>query len=240
LRSCTIDLISPAASRTRRASGAVSPPAWLAAALAALSACSLPQTPECPGTHLNSTSISFSFSAKNDSAILRRRSRPLFALFPILIASRASWLSEKIVIRVLVAKSGSSCGSGSNDSYTYSSAAAIAAISAVRMPQVVDHPIDSCTTTSVLSLRRRATAMAAHRAITEASEYRLAIPALAIEFASLIARSLSEMTTLNPRLTHVAWIQGGFSLSGRLAICFSLSVTAESVVSSGEAYRRTP
>jgi hypothetical protein len=119
LRSCSIDLINPAASRTRRASGAVSPPAWLAAALAAASACSLPQTPECPGTHLSSTSISFSCSAKKDSEILRRGSLPLFVLFPALIASRASWLSERIVIRNLVAKSGSSCGSGSNDSHYY-------------------------------------------------------------------------------------------------------------------------
>jgi hypothetical protein len=108
LRSCSIALISPAASRTRRARGTVSPPAWLAAALAAISACSLPQTPECPGTHLNSTSMSFSRSAKKDSVILRRRSLPPLALLPALIASRASWLSEKMVIRSLVARSGSS------------------------------------------------------------------------------------------------------------------------------------
>jgi hypothetical protein len=184
LRSCSIASISPAASRTRRASGAVSPPAWLAAALAAISACSLPQTPECPGTYLNSTSMSFSRSAKKDSAILRRRSLPPLALLPALIASRASWLSEKMVIRSLVAGSGSSCGSGSNASYAYSSAPAIAAISAVRIPQVVDHPIDSYTTTSALSPRRLVTATAAHCAVTEALEYRLAIPAFAIAFAS--------------------------------------------------------
>ena len=184
MRSCSIALISPAASRTRRASGAVSPPAWLAAALAAISACSLPQTPECPGTHRNSASMSFSRSAKKDSAILRRRSLPLFALLPALIASRASWLSEKMVNRSLVARSGSLCGSGSNASCTYSSAAAIAATSAVRTLHVVDHPIDSCTTTSALSPRLLVTATAAHRAVIEASEYRLAIPAFAIAFAS--------------------------------------------------------
>ena len=149
-----------------------------------MSAYSLPQTPKCPGTYLNSTSMSFSRSIKKDSAILRRRSLPLFTLLPALIASRASWLSVKIVIRSLVARSGSSCGSGSNASCTYSSAAAIAAISAVRIPQVVDHPIDSCTTTSALPPRRLVTATAARRAVTEASEYRLAIPARAIAFAS--------------------------------------------------------
>jgi hypothetical protein len=184
LRSYSIALISLAASRTRRASRAVSPPAWLVAALATISAYSLPQTPKCPGTHLNSTSMSFSRSAKKDSAILRRRSLPPLALLPALIASRASWLLEKMIIRSLVARSGSSYGSGLNASYTYSSAAAIAATSAVRMLHVVDHPIDSYTTTSAPSPRRLVTATAAHRAMTEASEYRLAIPAFAIAFAS--------------------------------------------------------
>jgi hypothetical protein len=131
--------------------------------------------------------MSFSRSAKKDSAILRRRSLPLFALLPALIASRASWLSEKMVIRSLVARSGSSCGSGSNASYTYSSAAAIVATSAVRMLHVINHPIDSCTTTFVLSPRLLVTATAAHRAMIEALEYRLAIPASAISFASKIA-----------------------------------------------------
>ena len=131
--------------------------------------------------------MSFSRSAKKDLAILRRRSLPLFALLPALIASRASWLSEKIVIRSLVARSGSSYGSGLNASYAYSSIAAITATSAVRMLYVVNHPIDSCTTTSALSPRLLVTATAAHRAVTEPLEYRLAIPAFAIAFASWIA-----------------------------------------------------
>ena len=60
-------------------------------------------------------------------------------------------------------------GSGSNDSCMYSSVAAIAAISAVKMLQVVGHLIYSCRTTMALFPRRRATATAAHRAVTEAS-----------------------------------------------------------------------
>jgi hypothetical protein len=67
--------------------------------------------------------------------------------------------------------------------YTYSSAAVIAAISIVRMLHVVNHPIDSYTTTSVLSPRLLVTTTAAHRAVTEASEYKLTIPAFAIAFA---------------------------------------------------------
>jgi hypothetical protein len=89
-----------------------------------------------------------------------------------------------MIIRSLVARSGSSYGSGLNTSYTYSSAAAIAGTSTVRMLHVVDHLIDSCTTTSALSPRRLVTATAAYRAVTEASEYRLTIPAFAIAFAS--------------------------------------------------------
>jgi hypothetical protein len=87
-------------------------------------------------------------------------------------------------MRSLVARSGSSYGSGLNASYAYSSIAAITATSAVRMLYVVNHPIDSCTTTSVLSPRFLVTATAVHRAVIEASEYRLAIPAFAIAFAS--------------------------------------------------------
>jgi hypothetical protein len=108
------------------------------------------------------------------------------------------------------------------------------------MLQVVVHPIDSYRTTIVLSLRRRVTAIAAQRAVTKASRYRLAIPALAIESASLIAYSRSVITTLNPRLAQVVWTHSGFSHRGRPAIFRSLSVTAASVVSSSKAYRRTP
>jgi hypothetical protein len=205
-----------------------------------MSACSLLQTPECPGTHRNSTSMSFFRNAKKDLAIFRRRFLPLLAALPSLIALRASWLSEKREILSLVVKSGSSWGSGSNDSYMYSSVAEIAAISAVRISQVVVHPIDSCRTTVALFSRRRATAIAVICAVAEASGYRLALPALAIAFASLIACSRSAITTRGPRLAQVVWTYGGFSESGRLAILLSLSVTAASVVSSGEAYRLTP
>jgi hypothetical protein len=104
-------------------------------------------------------------------------------LLPTLIASRASWLSEKMVIRSLVVGSRSSYGSGLNASYAYSSAPIIIAISVVRIPQVVDYPIDSCTTTSTLSPRRLVTAIAVYRAMTEALEYRLAIPVFTIAFA---------------------------------------------------------
>ena len=81
----------------------------------------------------------------------------------------------------------------------YSSVADITAISTVRISQVVVHLIDSCRTTVALSLRCRVTAIAVQRAVTKASRYRLAIPALAIESASLIACSRSVITTLNPR-----------------------------------------
>jgi hypothetical protein len=122
----------------------------------------------------------------------------------------------------------------------YSSAAEIAVISAVRISQVAVHPIDSCRTTIALFSHRWATAIAALCAVAEASGYRLALPALAIAFASLIACSRSAITTRGPRPAQVAWTHGGFSERGRLAIFLSLSVTAASVVSSGEAYRLTP
>jgi hypothetical protein len=117
----------------------------------------------------------------------------------------------------------------------YSSVADIAAICAVRMSHVVVHPIDSYRTTVALFSRRRATAIATHRAVTEALGYRLALPTLAIASASLIACSRSTIATLNPMPTHGVWIYGGFSQRGRLTIFFSLSMTAANVVSSGKA-----
>ena len=84
------------------------------------------------------------------------------------------------------------------------------------------------------SLFRLATAIAARRVVTDASGYKLAIPARAIRLASSIAWSLSNIPTLRLSPTQGAWIHGGFPWSGLVVVFFSLLVTAAIVSSSGD------